>query len=206
MTDTPRDRSPRWADDLLDRVLQGRRDHDDFQRKRAGVNFTGAPYSTDPEITSYLLRQATSDPIIEQSLRRIAYEQDYGRPMNGLTTADLADQLGKWLAEGVPGLVDLEQREYPVSARGIDAVIDQGEAETPPGTVVEQELDWIEIRLVDAENNPMGGVKYRVTLSSGTIEEGELDQDGLARFDRIPTGDCTVTFPELGDKFWGPTP
>ena len=57
---------------------------------------------------------------------------------------------------------------------------------------------WIEIQLVDEEDNPVAGERYRVTLPDGeTVAEGALDENGLARVEGIDPGICQITFPDL---------
>lgn len=64
---------------------------------------------------------------------------------------------------------------------------------------------WIEIKLVDTENNPIPGEPYRVTLPDGqTVAEGTLDEKGVARVEGIDAGTCKVTFPNLDESAWKP--
>ncbi len=63
---------------------------------------------------------------------------------------------------------------------------------------------WIEIELVDEDNKPVPGEKYRVTLPDGTtVAEGTLGADGRARVEHIDPGSCKVTFPDLDKEAWG---
>lgn len=62
---------------------------------------------------------------------------------------------------------------------------------------------WIEIELVDEENNPVPGEIYRITLPDGeTVAEGTLDNKGLARVEGIDPGNCQITFPKLDQDAW----
>jgi len=62
---------------------------------------------------------------------------------------------------------------------------------------------WIEIELVDDENEPVPGERYRITLPDGeTAAEGTLDDKGFARVEGIDPGTCKVTFPELDKDAW----
>ena len=56
---------------------------------------------------------------------------------------------------------------------------------------------WIEIELVGEDNKPIPNEKYKVTLPDGSVNEGELDQNGWARIEGEPEGICEVTFPNL---------
>lgn len=66
----------------------------------------------------------------------------------------------------------------------------------------DEELSWIEIEMVDEEDEPVPGEKYRITLPDETVAEGTLDGEGFARHDGIPKGNCKVTFPELDKDAW----
>jgi hypothetical protein len=63
-------------------------------------------------------------------------------------------------------------------------------------------LVWIEIELVDEEDQPVPGKKYRITLPNGRTVAGNLDGNGFTRHDGIPAGDCKITFPEMDSGSW----
>lgn len=77
----------------------------------------------------------------------------------------------------------------------------------PPDTKEEKEKkkSWIEIELVDEEDNAVPGEKYKIILPDGeTVAEGTLDDKGFARVDGIEPGTCKITFPELDKDAWEP--
>ena len=62
---------------------------------------------------------------------------------------------------------------------------------------------WIEIKLIDEQNNPVPGEPYSITLSDGeTVASGTLDEKGFARVDGIDPGSCQITFPERDKEAW----
>jgi hypothetical protein len=63
---------------------------------------------------------------------------------------------------------------------------------------------WIEIRLVNADDNPVPGEKYSINLPDSSLMEGVLDHEGKVRFDSIVAGQATVTFPEIDANEWKP--
>lgn len=66
----------------------------------------------------------------------------------------------------------------------------------------EKKKSWIEIVLVDEEDNPVPGEKYEITLPDKTVKKGTLDENGFARVDGIDPGMCEITFPELDKDAW----
>jgi hypothetical protein len=74
----------------------------------------------------------------------------------------------------------------------------------PPETAEEKaaKTSWIEIELVDQNDQPVPGEPYRVTLSDNTVAEGTLHEKGFERLDGIPPGNCQVTFPNLDQDAW----
>ena len=70
--------------------------------------------------------------------------------------------------------------------------------------VTKSQKTWIEIRLVDQDNEPVGKRKFRLKLTDGTTKEGELDADGSVRVSGIDPGDCEFTLLDLDGKEWGP--
>lgn len=75
----------------------------------------------------------------------------------------------------------------------------------PPQTKEEKEQkkSWIEIEMVDEEDQPVPGLAYRITLPDGeTVAEGTLDPKGFARVEGIEPGTCKITFPDLDQEAW----
>jgi len=68
----------------------------------------------------------------------------------------------------------------------------------------DEEKHWIEIEMVDEDDNPVPSEKYRVTLPDGeTVAEGTLDQNGFVHIGGISeAGNCQITFPNLDQEAW----
>jgi hypothetical protein len=64
-----------------------------------------------------------------------------------------------------------------------------------------QSCPWIEIELVDEDNQPVPGEKYRVEQSNGKIIEGSLDSQGFVHL-TVVRGTCRITFPNLDMDAW----
>lgn len=61
---------------------------------------------------------------------------------------------------------------------------------------------WIEVQLIGEDNQPIPGVRYRIERPDGSVSEGRLNADGLARVDDLDPGLCNVTFPDLDEGAW----
>ncbi len=74
----------------------------------------------------------------------------------------------------------------------------------PPQTDEEKakKTSWIEIKLVDEQNNPVPGEPYAITLPDSTVAQGTLDEKGFARIDGIDPGTCQITFPQRDTEAW----
>lgn len=69
----------------------------------------------------------------------------------------------------------------------------------------EERLDaWIEIRLEDREGKPIPRARYEVRLSNRELRQGYLDQQGFARLEGLPEGNCEVCFPQFDRSSWNP--
>ena len=67
----------------------------------------------------------------------------------------------------------------------------------------DEEKTWIELELVDEDDNPVAGERYRMTLPDGeTIATGTTDSNGIARVTGIDPGECKITFPDLDKDAW----
>ena len=97
-----------------------------------------------------------------------------------------------------PGEVDQVKAEQIQTQKG-----KYGSSKLKPYKKDAKKKSWIEIELVDEENQPVPGEKYRITLPDGeSVAEGTLDEKGFARVDGIDSGTCKITFPELDKEAW----
>ena len=55
--------------------------------------------------------------------------------------------------------------------------------------------DWIEIELIDENDNPVANEDYVLYLPNGEVRKGKLDANGYKKEENIPPGKCQVEFP-----------
>lgn len=81
---------------------------------------------------------------------------------------------------------------------------EQGRPHRAPQGAEESERanSWIEIEMVDEEDEPVPGEAYRIELPDGSIAAGTLDENGMARVEGIEPGTCRIMFPELDREAW----
>jgi len=73
----------------------------------------------------------------------------------------------------------------------------------PQDTVVSPDKKhWIEINLVDEDNQPVPFEDFRITLPDGTVVEDSLDKKGRAKISGIDSGTCKVCFPNRDARDW----
>jgi type VI secretion system secreted protein VgrG len=102
-----------------------------------------------------------------------------------------------------PGEMDdvkARQREQKQGKYGAAPVQPYKPGQTDPGE--EKKTSWIEFEMLDEEGNPVPGVKCKVTLPDGKVDECTLDDKGRLRYDGIDPGSCKITFPELDKDSW----
>ena len=60
-----------------------------------------------------------------------------------------------------------------------------------------QDNAFIEIKLVDLDNQPLAGQACVITDQGGTVHPCKTTTKGLVRVEGIPEGQCQVKFPDL---------
>ena len=77
-----------------------------------------------------------------------------------------------------------------------------GSTPVKPHKPDEEKTSWIEIEMVDEEDEPVPGEKYKITLPDDSVAQGTLDNNGFAHIGGIDPGTCKITFPELDKDAW----
>ncbi|APR77344.1 Hypothetical protein A7982_02691 [Minicystis rosea] len=145
-----------------------------------------------------LLRALRSDAIAMRRARALAAEID-GARIEHAEDDEVVRAIERFLARGI--VVAHETALGHLTSFG-------GEAEEAPlsleqPTPVREETHWIQIGLVDMEDNPVPGAAYRIELPDGEVITGRLGSRGTARIDGLTqTGMAAVVFVELDRDAW----
>jgi hypothetical protein len=106
--------------------------------------------------------------------------------------ADIADP-------GQVAEVKARQRETQTGKYGFE----EGKPFKPPTEdEKKEELSWIEIELIGANNQPIPGEKYEIKLPDDSVAKGTLNNKGLACIKGIKSGNCKITFPDFDGNSW----
>jgi hypothetical protein len=96
------------------------------------------------------------------------------------------------------GLVLLRRIAAPTMYRQADV----GPALTPAQIKKLDENDWIEIEVVDQDDEPYLG-HYRLELADKSVLEGELDEQGFVGVYEIKSGNCTLLIGDVNEPSAG---
>jgi hypothetical protein len=61
---------------------------------------------------------------------------------------------------------------------------------------------WIEVLVVDEEDEPVAGIEYEIELSDGRVRRGRTSELGILRYDGMPPGSCKVKLLSVEAKGW----
>ena len=90
----------------------------------------------------------------------------------------------------------------PVQAYKPASASSDSSSDSPDGTPTDSPKQWVEIQMLDEENNPVAGEPYQITLPDGTVDSGTTDGSGVARVEGIDPGSCQITFPNRDQDAW----
>ncbi|MDO9018254.1 MAG: hypothetical protein Q8S73_24050 [Deltaproteobacteria bacterium] len=96
-----------------------------------------------------------------------------------------------------PGSAEIRWPDRDGDATTGPATLGQGDVRATTGaaalgTRAGTERTWVEIELLDMEGAPVAHERYWIKLPDGSVREGTLDAMGLAFFDDLDPGQCTI--------------
>jgi hypothetical protein len=155
----------------------------------AGVRFTSALHA------SLFLRRFAQEPPNLSALRRLLHQR-FHLEIARFADAEIIDHVARLLVTGRLSLA--RQPLEPLGTR--DLVVPDEPAAPEARPVPVEEKTWIEIELLDMDDNPMPGEPYWIELTDGSIREGSLNDKGRAYFGDLDAGICEVRWPRLDDS------
>ncbi|MCX4241749.1 hypothetical protein [Paraliomyxa miuraensis] len=111
------------------------------------------------------------------------------------------------LVERVLALLEMRAvRLWRLPRMGIAEAFEVAEAEEAEPLVAESEDEthWFHVVVVDEEDRPMAGVRYRIELTDGRVREGKTDANGGVYYDGMPAGECNFLLVEYDEEMWSP--
>lgn len=152
----------------------------------------------------------------EAEVPRVVVEALLDERRSAALVAELAAALGASLAEDA---ATLRARVREALRDGRLVAYGRGRAERAAGRSAERATEaaapmettrapvktWITIRLVDDDDQPVAGTRYRLKMPDGDTREGTLDANGIAHVEGIDPGECEVTLLDLDADTWDRT-
>jgi hypothetical protein len=165
----------------------------EFELHRRSLASVGLePLQLDRSELTRLLRSSLAD-MPGHRLRALLHDGE--EPYDRLDDARLIERVAQRIARGDLILVrELHQWSTP-------GVVDPVEEREAPEEVVEK-LEWIEVLIVDEDDQPLPNVAYKLVLPDGSSRVGKTNNLGIARYDRIPAGSCTFELTEMDAGAW----
>jgi len=151
----------------------------------------------------FFLRSLLADPFNIRLLRDSLAEASFGLDVSALSDQEVIEQLAQVLISGRLRIGRVKLPIAPVGETVAPAETEEEEEEEHATVVPTVETTWIEIELVNADDDPVPDQEYKVALPDGTEQTGNLDSDGKAMIrDITQKGDCVVSFPGLDAAAW----
>ena len=146
------------------------------------------------ELTHYF---ADHGGLVDERIRRLCRALRIAPPSHEATDVDREVLLGRVLGRFESRVV-LVREALPTWRRH--------EVEELPEEPVgdSEDLEWIEVQLIDEDDQPVAGVPYRIELSDKRVRTGVTNANGTLRYERIPGGTCKFTFTKLDEDAWEP--
>ena len=142
------------------------------------------------------------DPSNVAALREMHAGETGGPDPSPIDDDEIVERLAWDLVSGRLRVLTRPAIEIPSFRMVFGESTSEATEEPPAEDTEETEHTWIEIRLVDEDDQPVERERYRITHPDGTVSEGVTDAQGSARVDGIDPGNCNVTFPDLDKAAW----
>lgn len=160
----------------------------------------------NPHLASLYVDRWLADPFARQSMVEM-YESVSGRA-GAVATRLRGGDLHRYIK---PGLTEAFRRgefvllrvpHHTIIPAKEDKEEQPKEEEQQPSPEPPKKKTWVEVVLVDEDDNPVPNVRFELELPDGSKKSGNLDAEGKTRVTGIDPGTCKVSFPELDARDW----
>jgi hypothetical protein len=139
---------------------------------------------------SWRLNRATDDMIIHEAASLLSAGRWH---VHASRPSTVRIDAGKSRSAAVPGATPSPVPDAKASGRLALNGDDQK---------VGRKFTWIEIRLLDEDDQPVTGEAFEIRFPDGSISKGKVGAKGNARFAGIDPGLCEVRFPDIEASGW----
>lgn len=165
-----------------------------LRRARAGEK-TQPPAPEWVQVAEEVLEQALDDPEVAQSLT-LLLEVETEDLQHLLVLARQGITSGVLVFESVPA-------PTPLPGLALDPVTLARLAGQPIDELSRDEETAVAIELVDDDDQPLEGVRYRIEFPDGSSAEGRTNSAGRAVFWGLTkSGQCRLVLPDADDEAW----
>lgn len=178
---------------ILDGELYVLAERRDASPRDEGLKEVG-PWEAQALLAS-ALSQADPQALVRAGLGGPAREHDWD------DVHALAARLRAQLGEGQLVLLRRRKPRHTLVLTKPEAV-DLGELVELAASADAPEDGWIEVLVVDDDDQPVAGVEYEIELSDGRVQRGRTSEHGILRYEDLPEGSCKVRLLGVDARGW----
>ena len=162
----------------------------------------------DEQAASEFLRRFGDDAFLELSLRSLLESEHTVSLVQRRKDTDVLAEAARLLAIGRLRVVRCWHIATSVPAPEAKPPVPPPDrprpVPVPPTLPIKPVKTWVEIELVDQDERPVAGERYRLVLPDGSTRTGKLGETGRVFVGDIDPGMCQVSFPDIHEKEWWP--
>lgn len=147
--------------------------------------------------------------VLESALAHDHAHAQLRRALGGHTSGSWEDRHGfvrstRARVDEDPDRLVLLRRRRPIFALVLDQPLldDLADLADLVPTDDRPEDTWIEVLVVDDDDEPVAGVEYEIVLSDGRVRRGQTSEHGILRHEGMPPGSCKVRLLGVEARGW----
>ncbi len=138
-----------------------------------------------------LISDCLSDSMAMGTLRNVLSKHGgLGHPLWDMDNHEVIEAVARLL--GANSLYLVAQRPFDYDGAFLLPAIEK--EEEPEDEKKNEELDWIEIHLVDMDDQPITHEPMEILTPDGTSRKASTNAAGVLRLDNLDSGDCEIHF------------